>query len=157
MNAIQPVDVFAQDGAAVTAPLTERRRATDVTPRELFYEILALALAGLYTKVPLGAPLFDRNMIRSVTGHMTDNDAGRLVMKAEDWVRQENIVRAQEGQKSSSASAATLAALESGGSDGALGERLERAARGYAGETPSPDQRRETRQLAAEFLKTFRP
>jgi hypothetical protein len=150
-------DIFAQDGATVSARLSERRRATDATTRDLFYELLVLALANLYGKLPLGTTLFDRGMIKAVTGHMSDHDAGKLVVKAEDWIRQENLVRAQEGQKSYSASAAALAALESRDPNGSLGERMEQAAMAYAGQPPSPDIRRATRQLAAEFLMRFKP
>jgi hypothetical protein len=88
---------------------------------------------------------------------MNDNDAGRLVSKAEDWIRLENLVRAQEGQKSYSATSATLAALELPGQDGSLGERMEKAATAYAGATPSPEVRRSCRMLAAEFLRQVKP
>jgi hypothetical protein len=149
-------DAFSPDDDPAPVPIPLRRRAADLTCRELFYELLVLGLANLYGKVPLGSTLFDRGMIKAVTGHMYDNDAGKLVNKAEDWVRLENLVRAQEGQKSYAATAATLAALELQGPDGSLGLRMEKAAMAYAGEPPSPEIRRATRQLAAEFLKQLK-
>jgi hypothetical protein len=150
-------NIFTLQEEADSAPVPLRRRATDFSSRELFYELLVLGLANLYSKVPLGTTLFDRGMIKSVTGHMNDNDAGRLVSKAEDWIRLENLVRAQEGQKSYSATSATLAALELPGQDGSLGERMEKAATAYAGATPSPEVRRSCRMLAAEFLRQVKP
>ena len=149
-------NVFTLQDDSEPAPVPLRRRATDVSSRELFYELLVLGLANLYSKVPLGSTLFDRSMIKSVTGHMNDNDAGKLVSKAEDWVRLENLVRAQEGQKSYSATAETLAALELQGPDGSLGERMERAVLAYAGQVPSPEARRSCRLLAAEFLRQLK-
>ena len=138
--------------AAAAPPAFARKRASDATSRELFYELLVLALANLYTKMPLGTTLFDRGMIRAVTGHLADNDAGKLTNKAEDWIRLENLVRAQEGQKSYAPTAETMAALESTTAEGSLGQLMEKAALSYATGAPGPDIRRATRKLAAAFL-----
>ncbi|MCB1377264.1 MAG: hypothetical protein KDK89_02670 [Alphaproteobacteria bacterium] len=147
------------EGAEAIRPMTSAneapKRQQDLSNRELFYELLVLSMANLYGKVPLGSSLFDRSAIKAVTGHMADNDAGKLVTKAEDWIRQENLVRAQEGQKSYSPSCQTLAALEAVGPDGRLGELMERAARAYVGQTPPLDVRQATRRLAASFISAM--
>lgn len=121
--------------------------------RDLFMELLVLALANLYSKMPLGSALFDRAMVKSVTSHLADNEVGKLVVKAEDWIRQENLVKVQEGQKNYSLSLQALAALCTETSDGGtLGTLMEKAKSAYVRQLQSPPLRRSTRRLAAAFL-----
>ena len=141
------------DSSQPQLPLQDNDPAAEGGVRDMFLELLVLALANLYTKMPLGSSLFDRAMVKSVTGHLPDNDAGKLMNKAEDWIRQEQLVRVQEGQKSYSLSLQAMAALSiettSGGSVGALMEQVKSY---YIRQLQSPELRSATRRLAAAFL-----
>lgn len=158
-RAPNPMDPLAQTVASAAEagpPAFVPKRASDASTRELFYELLVLALGNLYTRMPIGCPLFDRAMIKAVTGHLADNDAGKLVGKAEDWIRQENLVRAQEGQKSYCLSLESIAALEYQTNSSSLGQLMEQAVLAYAAGSPSPDMRRATRKLASAFLTRYK-
>lgn len=134
-------------------PLKENDPAGEGGVRDLFLELLVLALANLYAKMPLGSSLFDRSMVKAVTSHLPDNEVGKLVVKAEDWIRQENLVKVQEGQKNYSLSLQALAALCTETSDGGtLGALMEKARSAYIRQLQSPHLRRGTRRLAAAFL-----
>lgn len=134
-------------------PLKDNDPAAEGGVRDMFLELLVLALANLYTKMPLGSALFDRAMVKSITSHLPDNEVGKLVVKAEDWIRQENLVKVQEGQKNYSLSLQALSALCTETSDGGtLGQLMEKAKTAYVRQMQSPQLRRNTRRLAAAFL-----
>ena len=126
--------------------------AAPVSPRELFLELLTLAMANLFNRMPLPSWLFDRTILKSVAGDVDDNELTKLAGKAEDWIRTEGLVRVQEGQKSYALSLPAIAALSTMTPEGTLGELMERARRCYARQAETPQLRRLTRQLGATFL-----
>ncbi len=126
--------------------------AEDTPPRELFFELLALGLANLYHIVPLSAPLFDRGMLRAVTGHLPDAESSKLIIRADDWIRLEGLVRGQEGQKSYSLSSQALAILSTETPDGSIGRLMRQSYDCYARQAHTPELRQATRKLAAVFL-----
>ena len=145
-------DEFARLSPDLPVPGSAEDAVSDASVRDLFLELLVLAMANLYNKTPLGSTLFDRASIRAVTGHLPDNEAGKLVNKAEDWIRHENLVRAQEGQKSYSLTREALATLSTDTGSASLGQLMERASACYVRQIHSPQLRRTTRKLAAAFL-----
>ncbi|MBI2719133.1 MAG: hypothetical protein HYX36_10310 [Rhizobiales bacterium] len=126
----------------------------DPTPgtRELFLEFLAVSLGNLYAKMPLPSTLYDRTMMKIITSGIDDGEAGKLVTRAEDWMRLEGVVRAAEGQKAYILNRPSMAVLSTATEAGTLGEVLERVARTYAEQKTSPALRRNVRQLGAYFL-----
>lgn len=124
----------------------------DASVRDLFLELLVLAMANLYNKTPLGSQLLDRAMIRAAVGHLPDEELGKLVIKTEDWIRQEGLVRAQEGQKNYSLTRDAMAVLSAETGGGTLGQVMERASACYVRQAATPKLRRATRKLAAAFL-----
>jgi hypothetical protein len=124
----------------------------EVPLRELFFELLALGLANLYHIVPLSAPLFDRGMLKAVTGHLPDTESSKLIVRADDWIRLEGLVRGQEGQKSYSLSSQALAILSTETPDGSIGGLMKQSYDCYARQAHSPELRQATRRLAAVFL-----
>ena len=145
------LDRLAHDQPAL--PLKDNDPAGEGGVRDMFLELLVLALANLYSKMPLGSSLFDRAMVKAVTSHLPDNEVGKLVVKAEDWIRQENLVKVQEGQKNYSLSLHALAALCTETADGGtLGTLMEKAKSAYVRQLQSNQLRRSTRRLASAVL-----
>lgn len=126
--------------------------AVVVTPRELFLELLTLAMANLFNRMPLPSWLFDRTILKAVAGDIDDNELTKLATKAEDWIRTEGLVRVQDGQKSYALSLKSIAALSTFTPNGTLGELMEQARLCYAREAQTPELRRLTRRLGATFL-----
>jgi hypothetical protein len=124
----------------------------DIPPRQLFLELLAAGLATLYPIMPLGAPLFDRAIIKAITGHMPDADSTKIVLRAEDWIRLEGLVRGTEGQKSYTLSKEILAIMETETPEGSIGLLMEKARDFYSRQAHTPELRQATRRLAAMLL-----
>ena len=127
---------------------------TDTGPvmRDLFLELVVLALANLYGRTPIPASLFDRAMLKVITSGLDDTDRGKLATRTEDWIRLEGLVRLQEGQKSYTLNRPSLAVLSTLTAHGSLGEVMERVSACYTGGTPTPELRRAARQLASYFM-----
>jgi hypothetical protein len=136
----------AADPAAAPIPVEE------VPPRELFFELLALGMANLFTIVPLAAPLFERAILKAVVGHLPDTESSKLIVRADDWIRLEGLVKGQEGQKAYSLSSQALAILTTETPHGSIGRILERAYGCYLRQAHTPELRQATRKLAAAFL-----
>ncbi len=149
----QMADALGKIGSGeLAAPPGAPVPAEEVPPRELFLELMALGLANLFGKVPLASTLFERSMLKAVTGHLPDADASKLVIRAGDWIRLEGLVRSQEGQKAYSLSLQVLAILSSETPDGSIGRLMERACDCYVRQTHTPELRQATRRLATVFL-----
>ena len=128
--------------------------ATETGPamRDLFLELVVLALANLYSRTPIPGSLFDRAMLKVITGDLEDSDRGKLVSRTEDWIRLEGLVRLQEGQTRYTLNRPSLAVLSTHPAHGSVGEVMERISACYTGATPTPELRRATRQLASYFM-----
>lgn len=149
----QMAEAVGKVGSVETAdPPGSPGSAEEVPARELFFELLALGLANLYNIVPLSAPLFDRGILKAVTGHLPDTESSKLIVRADDWIRLEGLVRGQEGQKSYSLSSQALAILSTETPDGSIGRLMRQAYDCYARQAHTPDLRQATRRLAAVFL-----
>jgi hypothetical protein len=120
--------------------------------RERFFELMVLSLANLYGKTPVASTLFDRTILKRVTDGLDDNDAGKLSLRAEDWMRLEWLVRGQEGTKAYYLSRMSLAVLSTITSAGTLGEVLEQIQARYAAQMPSQELRRVARMFGAYFI-----
>ncbi len=126
--------------------------AAETSMRERFFELLVLALANLYGKTPVAATLYDRTMLRRVTDGMDDNEAGKLSLRTEDWIRLEGLVRGQEGQKAYCLGRPSLAVLSVMTSGGTFGEVLEKILALYSAQNPTEELRRVTRLFGAYFI-----
>jgi hypothetical protein len=120
--------------------------------RERFFELLVLSLANLYGKTPVASTLFDRTTLKRVTDGMDDNDAGKLSLRAEDFLRLEGLVRGQEGQKAYCLSLGSLAVLSTITPAGTLGEVMEKIQDLYSLQMPSQELRRVTRLFGAYYV-----
>ncbi len=136
----------AGDAAAAPSPVEA------APPRELFFELLALGMANLFTVVPLAAPLFERAILKAVVSHLPDTESSKLIVRADDWIRLEGLVKGQEGQKAYALSSQTLAILTTETPDGSIGRLLEQAYACYLRQAHTPELRQATRKLAAAFL-----
>jgi hypothetical protein len=121
--------------------------------RERFQELVVLALANLYGKTPIATTLYDRTLLKRVTEGMDDNDAGKLSLRAEDWLRLEGVVRGQEGQKAYYLSSKSLAVLSEKTPQGTLGEVLEQIQSCYTTTAPQQALRKITREFGAHVLQ----
>jgi len=134
----------------------EKARPAEATegaaPREIFTELLTIALGNLYDKTPIPSTLYDRAMLKPVMAGIDDGEISKLTGKFEDWVRLEGLVRAAEGQKSYMLNRETLATLSIATPVGLLGEVMERIARCYGGNQATPELRRLARALGSYFL-----
>ena len=119
---------------------------------ELFYELLVLALANLYGRVPLSSNLFNRAMLKVVTSELDDKEAGQLIARTEDWIRLEGLVRILEGQKSYTLNRVSLAVLSTPTAHGLVGEIMQKVAECYLEHVPTAELRGLTRQLASYFM-----
>jgi hypothetical protein len=124
----------------------------EVPTRELFLELLVVGLANLYGKVPLASTLFERSMLKAVTGHLPDAESSKLMIRTDDWIRLEGLIRGQEGQKAYTLSLQSLAVLSTETPDGSIGRLMERACDCYVRQAHTPELRQATRRLAAVFL-----
>lgn len=124
----------------------------EVPVRELFLELLVVGLANLYGKVPLASTLFERSMLKAVTGHLPDAESSKIMIRTDDWIRLEGLIRGQEGQKAYSLSLQSLAILSTETPDGSIGRLMERACDCYVRQVHTPELRHATRRLAAVFL-----
>jgi hypothetical protein len=123
-----------------------------ISIRGAFLELLVLALANFYGRLPLSASLTDRAMLKAIEPVLGDEDVGKFATKAEDWIRQEGLVRVQEGQKSYSLNRMSFAVLSTPTSEGLVGELMEKVAHRYVSEGASPELRKHTRALASYFM-----
>jgi hypothetical protein len=154
-NTLSELEQLVHDFGAVAARQTEDEGdAADpaTSMRERFFELLVLALANLYGKTPVASTLYDRTTLRRVTDGMDDNDAGKLSLRTEDWVRLEGLVRGQEGQKAYCLGRPALAVLSVATSGGTLGEVFEKILAQYATQNPTEELRRITRLFGAYFI-----
>ncbi len=125
---------------------------TTASMRERFFELLVLSLGNLYGKTPVAATLYDRTILRRVTEGMDDNEAGKLSLRAEDWMRLEGLVRGQEGQKAYTLGRQSLAVLSAMTSGGTVGEVMEKIQAQYAAQMPTQNMRRITRLFGAYYI-----
>ncbi len=143
------VDAFA----ALPAPEADAAPYENTASmRERFFELMVLSLANLYGKTPVASTLFDRTILKRVTDGLDDNEAGKLSLRAEDWMRLEWLVRGQEGTKAYYLSRMSLAVLSTITSAGTLGEVLEKIQAQYSAHMPSQDLRRVARLFGAYFI-----
>lgn len=148
-----PLDAIAHELTDELARAESGEAPTpETTSRELFLELLVLCLANLYAKTPLATQLFERSMLKAVIGHLPDTDAGRLSQRAEDWLRQEDMVRSAEGQKNYSLNRYAFAILSTPTASGEFGQLMERVLASYVSTPPSARLRLLTRRLGAHFV-----
>ena len=142
------------DNAGPALAEAEGARETTHFPsmRELFLELLVVSLGNLYGKMPLPSTLYDRSMMKVIIAELDDTDASKLTGRSEDWMRQEGIVRAAEGQKAYILNRPSFAVLSTATAEGTLGEVMERISRCYAEQKVTPELRRATRELGAHFM-----
>jgi hypothetical protein len=138
--------------AALADPEADAPAPLETTMRERFYELITLILGNLYNKTPVAAALFDRGTMLRVTSGMDDVDAGKLTGRGEDWLRLENILRQQDGQKAYFLNKQSLAILSTLTSQGTLGDVMDKVLRRYVESMPTPRIRTATRMLATYFL-----
>ena len=124
----------------------------EASTREIFLELLALSLGGLYGSTPMPSSLFDRAVLKSVTGQLPDTDAAKLINRAEDWVRLEGLVRVMEGSKSYTINRPSLAVLSTQTAEGTLGDVLQKLASCYQQPGPTPELRSLAQEIASYFL-----
>lgn len=136
----------------LTVPARPAEASEVAAPREIFAELLTIALGNLYGKTPIPGTLYDRAMLKPVMTGVDDGEVSKLVGRFEDWVRLEGLVRAAEGQKSYMLNRETLSVLSTATPVGLLGEVMERFARCYANQQASPELRRLARALGSYFL-----
>lgn len=122
------------------------------SPREIFLELLVMALGSLYAKVPMGSGLFDRATLRAVLGGLDDTEAGKMQNRTEDWIRLEGLVRALEGQKNYTLNRPSMAVLSTATAHGLVGDLMERMQQRYVATPPSSELRALTRQMASYFM-----
>ena len=130
------------DQAAAPSPVEE------VPTREFFFELFALGMANLFTIVPLYEPA----ILKAVVGHLPDAESSKLIVRSNDWIRLEGLVKGQEGQKAHSLSSQALAILTAETPEGSIGQLLEKAYDCHTRQAHTPELRRATRKLAAAFL-----
>ena len=126
--------------------------AAALPARAPFLELMVLALANFYARIPLSTGLTDRAMLKVIEPVLGNEDVGKFSTNAEDWMRQEGLVRVQEGQKSYTLNRMSFAVLSTPTSEGLVGELMEKIAARYLGEGPSPELRKHTRALASYFM-----
>jgi hypothetical protein len=137
--------------AALADPPGEPAHA-DTTMRERFIELTTLILGNLYTKTPVGTPLFDRTTMLRLTTGMDDNDAGRLAGRTEDWLRLEGLLRQVDGAKAYFVTTKTLAVLSTMTPNGTLGDVMAKVLKRYQEVMPSENLRQATRLLGTYFV-----
>lgn len=152
LAARQMTDALGKIGGGAADPAAPPISVEEVPPRELFFELLALGLANLFAIVPLAAPLFERSILKAVVGHLPDTESSKLILRADDWIRLEGLVKGQEGQKAYSLSSLSLAILTTETPDGGIGNLLAQAYGCYVRQAHTPELRQATRKLAAIFL-----
>jgi hypothetical protein len=74
------------------------------------------------------------------------------MIRTDDWIRLEGLIRGQEGQKAYTLSLQSLAVLSTETPDGSIGRLMERACDCYVRQAHTPELRQATRRLAAVFL-----
>jgi hypothetical protein len=147
------IDTLAANiAAAIARPAPPAEARESYSTRGLFLELLVMALANLYAKVPLGSTLFDRATLKAVIGALDDTEAGKLQNRTEDWIRLEGLVRALEGQKSYTLNRPSLAVLSTASAHGRVGEIMERLHQRYLQQPAPPELRALTRDLASYFM-----
>lgn len=154
-NTVSELEQLVRDFDAVATRQADGEGAvadSATSMRERFFELLVLALGNLYGKTPVAATLYDRTMLRRVTDGMDDNEAGKLSLRTEDWVRLEGLVRGQEGQKAYYLGRPALAVLSVATSSGTLGEVFEKILAQYALQNPTEELRQITRLFGAYFI-----
>jgi hypothetical protein len=158
MNAILPISAEPSqidrlvDRAIAALPLAPEPIQGEVSVRERFMEFIVLSLANLFGKTPIAASLLDRTLTKAVSDGMDDNEAGKLSIRADDWMRLEGLLRVQEGQKNYTLNRPSMAVLCTTTPHGLLGEVMERIMAAYAQPGPSAELRQVTRLLGAHIL-----
>ncbi len=150
---LSPLDVLVQDIVETLAahPAPEPLDP-ETSSRERFMELLVLSLANLYGKTPVPAAPFSRAIMRTVTEAMDDNDAGAFTTRADDWIRLEGLVRAQEGAKNYVLNRMAIAVLSTPTRHGTVGEVMEQVMNVYVDSGPSLALRKLTRNFGAYFM-----
>jgi len=124
----------------------------NTTMRERFFELMVLILGNLYGKTPVAAALFDRTTMLRITAGLDDNEAGKLALRTEDWMRLEGLLRQQDGQKAYFLTRPSLAVLSTLTSAGTLGEVFDGFLGRYVQSPPSDNIRSAARKLGSYFL-----
>jgi hypothetical protein len=126
-----------------------------LAPRELFLEILAVALGNMFDRTPVPGQLYDRAMMKPIAAGLADTDIAKITLRSEDWIRLEGIVRAAEGQKAYILNRPSLTVLATPTPEGQLGSVLARICRCYAEGSVTPELRAKARDLASYFMTHF--
>jgi hypothetical protein len=152
-NPLSEIEKLVSRFQALPAPVADAAPYENTASmRERFFELMVLSLANLYGKTPVAVTLFDRMILKRVTDGLDDNEAGKLSLRTEDWMRLEWLVRGQEGTKAYFLSRMSLAVLSTMTSEGTLGEVLEKIQAQYAAQMPSPELRKVARLFGAYFI-----
>ena len=146
-----PLDILV-DRAIAALPLAPEPITGEVSTRERFMEFMVLSMANLFGKTPIASSLLDRTLTRVVSAGMDDGDAGKLSLRADDWMRLEGLLRVQEGQKSYTLNRPSMAVLCTTTPHGLLGEVMEKIMAAYSSPGPSAELRHATRLLGAHIL-----
>jgi hypothetical protein len=137
----------------------ESRRAAAAAPallpRDLFLEILAIALGNMFNRTPVPGQLYDRAMLKPITQGVDDTEIAKVTLRSEDWIRLEGIVRAAEGQKAYILNRASLTVLSTPTPEGLLGDVLSRICQCYSEGSVTPELRAKARELAVYFITHF--
>ena len=120
--------------------------------RDLFLEMIVLALGALYAKVPMGSSLYDRATLKAALSHLADTEAGKIQSGTEDWMRLEGMVRALEGQKNYTLNGPSMAVLSTPTRHGLVGELMERLQQRYLAAPPTPELRAQARRIGSYFM-----
>lgn len=149
------LDRLAEEiSAELDRPLPDAAIVKEPAPptRDLFLELIVLALGALYAKVPYGSGLFDRATLKAALSHLEDNEAGKMQTSTEDWIRLEGLVRALEGQKNYTLNRPSMAVLSTRTQHGLVGELMERVQQRYVAAAPTPELRQRAREIGSYFL-----
>lgn len=150
MSEIDALAAMVIDEIGKPAPSIASKEA--YSPRDVFFELIVMALGSLYAKVPLGSTLFDRATLKAVLAELDDAEAGKMQNRTEDWIRLEGLVRALEGQKNYTLNRPSLAVLSTATAHGRVGELMERLHLRYLAQAPTPGLRAVTRAMASYFM-----
>jgi hypothetical protein len=152
MTPTNDVEALVEEALSAMAEPAGEAMPADTSMHERFFELLVLVLGNLYVKTPVAAALYDRATLTRITAGMDDSDAGRLSTRTEDWLRLENLLRQQEGQKAYFVTRPSLAVLSTITAHGTLGEVFDRVLRRYLEAMPSDNLRLATRLLGSYFV-----
>lgn len=151
----------ALDGFEDNPPVSMRTHegghsAWALKPKDLFLEIVAVSLGNLYNRVPLPAPLNDRNMLEPILSHLEGEEAGKMIEYSTNWISSENLVKTSDGRRNQYVlSGRAVMVLSQGTGHGVVGDLLDRACLAYSSGRHTPEIRAGTRALATSILSVL--